>query len=264
MTSEIGAEVKIITIKQFDKLWQELKEQLIEKRFFLDKKSSIFKEYISYLNKPKYLNSDKICYRSRVNDTGKPFENICNNLNAPPKNKCDVGRLNAKGIRYLYLSGDIKTSVSEVRPWIDSIVEVAKFKVKNDNSPLIIKDLLPDNAIIDSIKKENMPKDKKESEIKEAKVKNKLKEAISQKFSQPISGNRSELKYLITQCITEYIRDYDMTSDNKKYDGIRYASSVCENGYNILIFDPDKMELIDDELAARVKISKHDIDYTDL
>ncbi|MBV4447452.1 RES family NAD+ phosphorylase [Clostridium tyrobutyricum] len=266
MGDNIPGEIIVISISQFNELWDSLKEELMEKRFFLDPQKDVFKYYISRLNNPQYLKSDEIYYRSRINDTGEPFISICNSLNAPPKDRCNSGRLNGKGIRYLYLSNDIKTSVSEVRPWIGSIVEVAKFKVRNDNDTLIIKDFLPmvKKSIINSIKNSNIPKNEKDSALRNALVENRLKKAISRKFSQPVSGNKSELEYLVTQCITEYIRDYDKTFNGKSYDGIRYASSVNEDGYNILIFNPDKMEPIDDELAARVKINKHEIDYPNL
>lgn len=65
-------------------------------------------------------------------------EELC----APPKEKCNYGRLNPKGIRYLYLSSEIKMCVSEVRPWIGAIVQIGQFKIK-DNRKLIIKDFIP-------------------------------------------------------------------------------------------------------------------------
>ncbi|NLK52763.1 MAG: RES domain-containing protein [Syntrophomonadaceae bacterium] len=37
-------------------------------------------------------------------------------LCAPPKEKCSAGRLNPKGVPYLYLADSIDTVISELRP----------------------------------------------------------------------------------------------------------------------------------------------------
>jgi len=42
------------------------------------------------------------------------------------------GRVNPRGIAYLYLATDRKTAISEVRPWKGALVSVASFKMVKD------------------------------------------------------------------------------------------------------------------------------------
>jgi hypothetical protein len=50
-----------------------------------------------------------------------------------PLSECAYeGRVNAKGISCLYLSNDMKTAMSEVRPWIGSYISVGEFEIGRD------------------------------------------------------------------------------------------------------------------------------------
>jgi len=48
----------------------------------------------------------------------------------PFRDKAREGRVNPKGIPCLYLADDRKTAMMEVRPWVGSLVTVAKFATK--------------------------------------------------------------------------------------------------------------------------------------
>ena len=50
----------------------------------------------------------------------------------PPVRNPSEGRVNPRGIAYLYLANDRKTAISEVRPWSGSLVSVAAFKTTRD------------------------------------------------------------------------------------------------------------------------------------
>lgn len=193
----------------------------------------ILKTYIE--NTPEiFIEKDDKFYRARKNETGEKFTD--EKLNAPPLKKCNAGRLNPAGVRYLYIADSPKTAIYEVRPWIGVKVEIAECLPKER---LILKDLT--------------------SNLKEEKKENSYRKIIDENFSKPVSLNNHESDYLITQCIAKYIRDNTTTNDGKKFNGIKYSSSADIDGYNIVIFNPDKVEVINS--LDPVIINKIDIDY---
>lgn len=121
----------------------------------------------------------------------------------PPPEKAIAGRANPKGISYTYLSEDELTPIYEVRPTINQIVSIAKFKT---TKKLKIYDLSSHKT------NEIFP----------------LLETISGKFSLPYNGMPDE--YIPTQFITELIRTME-------FDGIKFNSSLNENGKNVVLFD---------------------------
>jgi len=50
----------------------------------------------------------------------------------PPVRNSSEGRINPRGISYLYLANNRKTAIAEVRPWSGSVVSVAAFKTTRD------------------------------------------------------------------------------------------------------------------------------------
>ena len=50
-------------------------------------------------------------------------------IGAPPPHKTSDGRINPRGISYLYLSDDIETALIEVRPWLKQEVTVGYFEI---------------------------------------------------------------------------------------------------------------------------------------
>src|SRR5580700_2498777 len=68
---------------------------------------------------------------------GKPQSEVCivpadAKRMTPFPDRAKEGRVNPKGIPCLYLSTDIVTAMSEVRPWIGSYVSVARFSLARD------------------------------------------------------------------------------------------------------------------------------------
>lgn len=148
----------------------------------------------------------------------------------PPPNSISVpGRANPEGIRYTYLCEDEITPIYEVRPTINQIISVAKFKV---NKQLKIYDI---DYVMDQI--EFPP----------------LFSTISEKFSMPYNGNPSE--YFPTQYLTEFIRTMG-------FDGIRFNSSLHKNGKNVVLFNMD-YDVISSNLVT-VKNYNLDIDNHDI
>ncbi len=253
-TKKISSKICVIyvnfTYDDFDFMWNELEDNLKENRFFIDKNLDFFNYCLDFFD-DYIIKKNDFFYRSRINEGDKEFK--LEDLGAPPVNKCCVGRLNPNKIQYLYLSNNPKTSILEVRPWIGSIVEVGKFIIsKNEN--LILKDLsyLDENIIIEKLRKVNLTKNQKKNILNNELQINEARRKIGNLFSRPISQKAKEEEYLITQCITEYIRDYLKNDNDKKYDGIKYASSADKYGFNVVIFNPNFMKIIKKESIEKV------------
>lgn len=208
VVNQFYGRIDIVTEEEARTLWKELEETLKKKRNFIDPNQRIFKSYIDNLGEVVIKKDACNLYRARKNERERQYTK--KDLMAPPWYICKSGRLNPVGISYLYLSDSIETCCAEVRPWIGAKITIAKFYPAKD---LILKDL-------------RITKQEREEEISP-------KRLIKQKFSKPVTQEEGELDYLITQCITEYIKDFSnpVTSNFKSYDGIIYESSANKDGY---------------------------------
>ena len=128
---------------------------------------------------------------------------------APPKEKSASGRANPKNISYLYIAGDVKTAILEVRPILNQEVSVATIKITKDLK-------LFDFCYTDVDENE--------------KGKNLDLNVISAAFSKPNFGG--EDNYYATQYVCEFIREMG-------FDGIRFYSSLNPEGQNIVLFDTE-------------------------
>ncbi|HEX7046647.1 MAG TPA: RES family NAD+ phosphorylase [Gammaproteobacteria bacterium] len=137
----------------------------------------------------------------------------------PVLRRAKEGRVNPKGIPFLYLSTDRDTAMSETRPWMGETVSVAQFEVNND---IEVIDFSQD-AEIKSILEwyfEEPDEDVREQSIWAQ---------INHAFSTPITVSDNSADYVVTQLIAEVFRA-------KGFKGIAYRSSLGE-GTNVALFD---------------------------
>jgi hypothetical protein len=152
-------------------------------------------------------------------------------MGPPPKNIAKEGRLNSKGIPYLYLSTNEETAISEVRPWIGSEITLGYFKILEDLK-------IVDTSIDESKFYSKYEIDLDSEEMRPISYSSTEKEKyiwgyINSAFSRPMSPSESKFKYLPTQYLSEKFKTIG-------YDGIAYKSSLSEKGHNICLFYPDK------------------------
>lgn len=152
-------------------------------------------------------------------------------IGAPPPDKSKDGRINPRGISCLYLSTDIKTAISEVRPWLEQDVTVGCFE--------IIKDL----KCIDASKDETRGPyfDIREAEGVTPKVNPETKEeyvwgGINGSFSRPVSAGDEHIHYIPTQYLSAHFKAAG-------YEGIIYKSALTKEGKNIVLFNPKNARL---------------------
>ncbi len=155
----------------------------------------------------------------------------------PPLYLSSSGRNNIKGSSYLYLAKDKITACAEVKPKTQSLLSVAKFKVKKE-----IK-------IIDFANNKSM--EKGTSEL--------LNMSVGKFMTNLMESYRTQVSkvedYKFTQVITDHIRKLGV-------DGIAYRSSCHTGGINYTIFNchPNIIEFIDSEVFYTDNISYSFID----
>ena len=131
----------------------------------------------------------------------------------PPKDIAIEGRLNPKGIPYLYLANNKQTAVAEVRPWVGAMVSVASFRI------------VKDQRLIDLT--QDFPKKKSPGGRS---VENRIWSQINESFSEPMSPDGRGPHYVPTQYLTEIFKA-------NGFDGVRYKSSLSPSGHNYLLFN---------------------------
>jgi hypothetical protein len=133
----------------------------------------------------------------------------------PPSNQASEGRVNPKGIPCLYLATHRETALSEVRPWIGSLISVAHFQT--------VRDLTIANVTTDERPKHlfgNVPKD----EIDQV-----VLYRIDEAFAEPVTLSANSADYAPTQIMAELFK-------TKGFDGVAYKSALGD-GHNVALFD---------------------------
>ena len=142
---------------------------------------------------------------------------------APPPKKAKDGRINPRGISYLYLSNNVETAILEVRPWLRQEVSVGYFELK---TKLKCVDTTKDNKkgtffYLGKGKPKLTPEEKEEY----------VWSGINNSFSRPVRSEDESINYIPTQYLSEFFK-------TNGYDGIIYKSALTEKGYNIVLFNP--------------------------
>jgi RES domain len=150
----------------------------------------------------------------------------------PVCEKVGDGRVNPRGIAYLYLATEQNTACAEVRPWLKSYISLGQFQT---NRTLRIVDCTSDqkkwpfkafNARDISV----IPWEPHEYESV-------VWGDIGYGMSKPVTPEDSSLSYVPTQIIAESLRHH-------RADGIAYRSLLTEEGVNIALFDIKDADLV--------------------
>jgi RES domain-containing protein len=134
----------------------------------------------------------------------------------PWRDRAIEGRVNPKGIPCLYLSEKKETAIGEMRPWIGSLVSVAKFRTNKD---LRIVDCSIDYVPLCYYLEEPAPDEREKA----------VWSAINEAFSNPVDRSDDTADYAPTQILAETFR-------KQGYDGIKYKSSLGQ-GMNLALFN---------------------------
>lgn len=213
-----------------------------ENRFTLGEELAGFVELIiEYAKKYKTVSLPRntVLYRARINDinhSSTPFK--LEEMGAPPAFLAGHGRLNPRGIPYLYLASSKLTAISEVRPWVGCDVTLAEFNLSVDYS------------LINFSQKYfvNIPQG-----IEFEGFEFSWRELITWLFSAPFDP-RDDTAYIPSQFLAERIK-------GAGFDGIIYDSPLSSEGYNVTLFNVnsvspscrEKARVTSIEIKARVE-----------
>lgn len=244
----VNSKIKVSYIEEIQEsvnYWEELKSDLKHKRRFLTNLGNL-EEYgwdaAFYVFST--IDSNTTLYRSRINqdDSMQPYP--IEEMSSPHKTKSSAGRANPQGIPYLYLSRDLKTTLYESRATFLDYVSIGEFKFGDDYSFEVV-----------DFTKEESPFNNTDDIIKFAKNKF-IRKVVSRDLSKPLRRYDSDLEYIPTQFICEYIRFFANPAI-----GIQFSSSLEKDGVNIVLFDDSKIKCMD---VSVHQISKIEIDSKSL
>lgn len=217
--------------------WDKLKSQLMwENRYFTDVSYLTELGWDGFFQTQFELKKGTELYRARLHhntleDAFKSEEMFC-----PPKHKATAGRANPLGIPFLYLSDNKETILYEIRASYLDEVSIGTFSLKNHlQSKILISDFTENSTIFHP------------SRVAERIKSTLLKQKISDDLSKPMRRYDSELDYIATQFICEFIKIYTGVH------GIKFRSSLHVLGNNLVIFDQNIMECT---LVEKAKINK--------
>ncbi|WP_223252706.1 RES family NAD+ phosphorylase [Owenweeksia hongkongensis] len=247
--SDAGERVDYIDeIKDNVDYWNALQKELKWSRRYLTDIKYLTEElkWDKLLDSQIELKTNRDLYRARVHHQSGlpayPFEK----MNCPQPNLAKAGRANPLGIPYLYLCNNPKTVLYEVRASYLDEVSIATFNLKENFSPVRIVDFTetpslyqPDNV----------------AEILKARL---LKKKISEDLSKPMRRYDTEIEYIPTQFICEFIRIFTGAS------GIQFTSSLDPNGINLVMFDQNLMECTQVKLHQVSEINLESVELKDM
>jgi len=222
--------------------WSILKEQLKWERRYLTNIGYLTDDlgWDSFFESKTLIKKNDVFFRARLHKNAEEKIFSKEEMFSPKKESTTAGRANPNGIPYLYLSDNRETILYEIRASFLDEVSVASFKLKNDLSQdIIISDFTEAPSLYAP------------SEVNQRIKSTLLKQIISRDLSKPMRRYDSELDYIPTQFICEFIKIFT------NVQGIKFRSSLHNLGNNIVVFDQN---IFDCEEVKKVQVSKVSID----
>lgn len=163
----------------------------------------------------------------------------------PLADRAMEGRANPKGIPMLYLCTNKDAAMSEVRPWIGTLVSLGQFE--------IIRDLrLVDCTRVEVDRLDLLFESESSGRID---VVDAVWSEINRAFTKPVTRSDDLGEYVATQILVEFFR-------SENFDGIIYRSAFGERSQNLALFELKDAELVSCQLyeATSVRMNFQDRD----
>lgn len=193
----------------------------------------ILKEYCQYL--VRTIKKGDVFYRARISD----FDGYSlDKMGAPPKKIVNAGRINPEGMSYLYLADSQNTTIYETRASLHDYVCIGKFEA------------LCDMKVIDLTELENISVFSADLDYAFHAINRGHLKRINEEVARPVRSSDSNLEYLPTQYICDYIKSIQ-NEDNpgeQVYQGIMYESTMISTSYNLAVFNPKLFECTEIEI----------------
>ncbi len=205
--------------------WERLKEELKwTKRFISNIDYLVELGWDGFFNTQFELKPKDDLFRARVHHQSGLKSYSPDEMKSPKPELVGGGRANPSGIPYLYLSDNPDTVLYEVRASYLDELSIARFQLKKEFDSIKIVDFTEDSPLFQPTK------------VNDTIKASLLRKKISLDLSKPMRRYDSEIEYIPTQFICEFINVF--TGAN----GIRFNSSLHIGGKNIVIFNQEFME----------------------
>lgn len=226
--------------------WHILKEQLKwEKRYLTD--INLLTEDLgwdSFFESKTVIKKADIFFRARLHHSENEDAYPDDKMFCPPKKNSSGGRANPSGIPFLYLSDNEETILYEIRASYLDEISVASFCLVDDfEGNIIISDFTETPSLFAP------------NEVNKRIKSTLLKKLISRDLSTPMRRYDSELDYIPTQFICEFIKVFTGVQ------GIKFRSSLHSIGSNLVVFDQNYLKCLS---VKKVRITKVSINFKDI
>ncbi|MBW8242504.1 RES family NAD+ phosphorylase [Muricauda oceani] len=224
--------------------WETLKNDLKwSNRFLLNIEQLLDLGWDGFFNTQYRLTPETCLFRARVHHQSGNDAYTEKDMYSPKRHFAKGGRANPSGIPYLYLCDNPETVLYEVRASYLDELSIASFQLKSHHEFVNIVDFTEDTPLF------------RPEMVRETIMAKLLRERISQDLSKPMRRYDSEIEYIPTQFICEFIRVYTGAS------GIRFASSLHPSGKNIVVFDQSLMDctVVDLHKVTKFKLKSKEV-----
>lgn len=159
-------------------------------------------------------------------------------MSAPPANLATAGRANPVGIPYLYLAYSVATCVYETRASNHARVCIARFRPTKTLAVLNLADIDPPDFF-------SIPEvESVDDQVSQVELHRYLR-ALSSELSKPVRASDQPTDYIPTQYLCELAKSLGL-------DGVLYSSSLDPGGRNIVLFDVDSAQCVDDPYLVEI------------
>lgn len=225
-----------------DEIWQSFVDEIKHTNRFFINNNAIVRDIVSKLlqRHTKILKAGTSFYRARICDSKNGFSNP-DDLGRPPHAKAAPGRANPQGISYLYLANNLKTTLFEVRASYLDYVCIGTFELQKDITIVSLNDIQHISPFIEDINLQEYVQNKT--------ILNHFREALS----KPLRKTDSDLEYLPTQYLCEYIKA------SLKVQGVEYASAMYKGGINYAFFEDQDFRCTQTQTVEVTKIDMEEV-----
>lgn len=223
VSSILERQNQIAKSERIHTIWEHFKHEIKNvNRFHIKNAIDLEKLKLFFENEAFHskIRRGKIFYRSRISN--KEGFNI-SEMGPPPSELATSGRANPKGISYLYVSDEKLTSIYEARATLFDYVSIAEFRLEDDLRVLNLR-----QPIYDPISWAE------QEAIDDYLIYIPFIKTLQLELSLPIRSRDKEIDYLPTQYLSEFIKSLG-------FDGVEFQSSLRKEGYNIAIFNTEKL-----------------------
>lgn len=236
ISSNINVEYTDDIIENYNH-WEILKEELKWKnRFVINIERLEELGWDGFFNTQFKLSKETPLFRARLHHQSGMVVYKTEEMTCPPKEFASGGRANPSGIPFLYLSDNPETILYEVRASYLDELSVGTFELNPEFASIKLVDFTEDTTLF-------QPNFSSINKTIKAKL---LRQKISSDLSKPMRRYDSELEYIPTQFICEFIKVFTGAF------GIRFSSSLHPKGNNVVLFDQNLMTCIS---VKKIKIN---------